>query len=291
MTPEITQAVACRDELGECPVWDPQSERLYWTDITGPTLCWYEPKTKRTHSWKLPKPIGSFALRQGGGMIVAMRANLATFDETTGAVTTIEGAVDLGDTRFNDGKCDRLGRFWVGTLDRHMRPDQAALYRVDPGFKVTRKDGPFTLGNGLGWSPDDKTMYFTDTRNFVIYAYDYDLARGEIANRRAFVRFDRQSTTRPDGLCVDSQGFVWVAMVHGWNVTRFDPTGKVERRIDLPVERPTSCAFGGPDLDVLYVTTSTLTLEPEALAKQPLAGSLLAVRTGITGLADPRFAG
>lgn len=282
--------VAAGDALGECPVWSAGEGRLYWTDVSAPALKWYQPATGTSGIRPLPKPLGAFVLRADEGMLAAFRAGLAYLDPATGAIEWHTEAVDLGDTRFNDGKCDAKGRFWVGTLDRQFRQGRAALYRVDRGLECRRMDGPFDLCNGLAWSPDNRAMYLTDTRAYAIYAYDFDLARGEIANRRLFVSF-AGARGRPDGCAIDTEGFLWSAEVHGWCLNRYDPNGRCERKVELPVERPTSCAFGGPDLATLFVTTSTMGLSPEALAGQPLAGGLLALDPGVKGLPEPRFAG
>lgn len=288
--PDVACVVAAGDALGECPVWSAADGRLYWTDISAPALKWYGPATGESGARPLLKPLGAFVLRAGGGMLAAFRAGLAYLDPATGTVDWHAEAVSLGDTRFNDGKCDAEGRFWVGTLDRQLREGRAALYRVDPGLKCRRMDGPFNLCNGIAWSPDNRTMYLTDTRAYAIYAYDFDLTHGEIANRRVFVSF-AGARGRPDGCAIDAEGFLWSAEVHGWCLNRFDPSGQLERKVELPIERPTSCAFGGPDFATLYVTTSSMGLRPEALAGQPLAGGLLALDPGVKGLPEPRFAG
>lgn len=293
---EAACAVPCKDGLGEAPLWCPREGRLYWVDVTTPSLSWFEPASGRTRTWPLPKPIGSFALREGGGVFMAFRTGLAFFDPDTGDVEWHREAVNPGEGRFNDGKCDRRGRFWVGSMDRKLERPVGALYRIEAGPSCVEMDRGFALSNGIGWSPDDRVMYFTDTRAHAIYAYDFDLGAGTIANRRVFATLGRpdrggKPVARPDGLTVDAEGFVWSAQVHGSNITRLDPKGRVDRVVELPVERPTSCAFGGAGLDVLYVTTSTMGLGEAELAKQPLAGSLLAVDVGVKGLPEPRFAG
>src|SRR5690606_20287098 len=169
-------------------------------------------------------------------------------------------------------------------------PDQGRLWRLDPDGRTYEMDRGFHVSNGLGWSPDDKTFYFTDTAKQTIYAYDFDLESGAIGNRRVFVTVP-ESEGKPDGLTVDAEGFVWSAHWDGWCVTRYDPEGKVERVINLPVPRPTSCVFGGPDLQTLFVTTARIRLSAAQLADAPLSGSVFAIDTGIKGLLDPMFAG
>ena len=312
---EVRCVVDCNNGLGECPVWCPEQQVLWWVDISKPSLSRLHPASGKVDTWPLPRTIGSFALRQGGGFLLAFRTGLATMAQPGAAIEWI----DLPDTRpadgrFNDGKCDSRGRFWVGSMDRNLTNPIGELYRIDGGSApagtavanpaadpaaaasgpahatCTVMDRGFTISNGLGWSPDQRTLYFTDSPPRRIYAYDFDAAAGTIANRRVFVQFD-DAPGRPDGCSVDAEGFVWVARVRGWRIDRYDPDGRLERTIDLPFERPTSLVFGGPDLTTLYVTSSTLTLTPEDLSKQPQAGGVFAIETGIKGQHEHRFAG
>lgn len=308
---EVRCVVDCNNQLGECPVWCPDQQVLWWVDISKPSLARLHPASGKVDTWPLPKTIGSFALRQGGGFLLAFRTGLATMAQPGAAIEWIElPGTRPADGRFNDGKCDSRGRFWVGSMDRNLTNPIGELYRIDgggapagmaaanaaaaasgpAGATCTAMDRGFTISNGLGWSPDQRTMYFTDSPPRRIYAYDFDAAAGTIANRRVFVQFD-DAPGRPDGCSVDAEGFVWVARVRGWRIDRYDPDGRLERTIDLPFERPTSLVFGGPDLTTLYVTSSTLTLTPEDLSKQPQAGGVFVIETGIKGQHEHRFAG
>lgn len=288
---EVRCIVDCKNVLGECPVWVPEEQVLWWMDISNPSLWHFDPASGKTQTWPLPKPIGSFALRKSGGFFLAGRAGLATMAGPDGPVEWIDMPnTRPADTRFNDGKVDSHGRYWVGSMDRNLTNPIGELYRVDPGFALTKMDSGFTISNGIGWSPDDKTMYFTDSPPRCIYAYDFDAAPGTLKNRRVFVQFD-DAPGRPDGLTVDAEGFVWSARVRGWRIDRYDPDGKLERTINLPFARPTSLVFGGPKLETLYITSSTLSLTDEELARQPQAGGIFAVETGIKGQHEHRFAG
>jgi L-arabinonolactonase len=290
MKHDVRCVVDCKDILGECGIWCPQDRVLWWIDVARPSLARLDPATGKVDNWALPKPVGSFALRRDGGFLLAFRSGLAMLDRPGGALQwhATPGA-RLDACRFNDGKCDRQGRFWVGTLDRNLKEPIGELYRIDPGFACITMDRGFTISNGLAWSPDQRTMYFTDTPARTIYAYDFDATAGQIANRRVFVRFDERPG-RPDGCTVDAEGFLWTARVDGWCVDRYAPDGRLDHCVELPVQRPTCVSFGGEALDTLYVTTSTLGLAEEELARQPLAGGLFAVRAGVTGIAEPRFA-
>jgi sugar lactone lactonase YvrE len=275
--------VDCANELGEGALWCPLEQRLWWIDIQKPTLWRWQPGGAVQH-WPLPKPPGSFALRKDGGFLFAFRSGLATLDKPGAEVKWLPG-LEPGDERFNDGKCDRAGRFWAGTMDRKLGSAIGRLYRVGTDFKVEPMDRGFTISNGIGWSPDDRTMYFTDTPSRRIYRYDFDAASGTIANRRVFVEVD-PGHGGPDGMTVDSQGCVWSAQFDRWCVNRYDPDGKLERSVRLPVQRPTTCMFGGPNLDTLYVTSAAM-----GLAGQENAGGLFALDPGVRGLPEPRFAG
>lgn len=288
---EVRCVVDCKNVLGECPVWCPDEQVLWWVDISNPSLARFDPASGSVQTWPLPKAIGSFALRRGGGFLMAFRSGFATMASPDAPVEWVEMPnTRPADGRFNDGKCDVAGRFWVGSMDRNLTNPIGELYRLDADYTCTRMDGGFTISNGLGWSPDNRTMYFTDSPPRTIYAYDFDVASGALENRRVFVEFDA-APGRPDGCTVDAEGFVWSARVRGWRIDRYDPDGKLERTIDLPFQRPTSLVFGGPRLETLYVTSSTLSLSEEDLAKQPLAGGVFAIETGIKGQPEYHFAG
>ncbi|MDQ5849732.1 MAG: SMP-30/gluconolactonase/LRE family protein [Pseudomonadota bacterium] len=281
---EATCVVDCRNVLGEGAVWCPLEQKLWWIDIAAPSLWTCDARGGRLAHWPLPKPPGSFALRRDGGFLFAFRNGLATLDKPGDEPQWLPGP-SLGEERFNDGKADRAGRFWTGTLDRKLASAIGRLYRLSPKFEVTPMDDGFTISNGIGWSPDDRTMYFTDTPSRRIYRYDFDPASGEIANRRVFVEVEA-GNGGPDGMTVDAEGGVWSAQFDRCCINRYTPDGKLERSVGLPVQRPTSCMFGGADLTTLYVTSASMDLAP-----QPFAGGLFALDPGVRGLPEPRFAG
>jgi L-arabinonolactonase len=288
---QATCAVDCKNVLGEGAVWCPRERLLWWIDISTPSLWRFDPRTKRVDHWSLPKPPGSFALRKNGGFLLAFRNGFATLDAPGGDLDWLElPDLKLGDERFNDGKVDRAGRFWAGTLDRKLGSAIGQLYRVEAGFRVTAMDRGFTISNGIGWSPDDRTMYFTDTPSRRIYRYDFDAATGGIANRRVFVEAD-PGHGGPDGMTVDAEGFVWSAQFDRWCIHRYAPDGRLDRAVRMPVQRPTTCMFGGADLATLYVTSARMDLTDAALAGQPQAGGVFALEPGARGLPEPRFAG
>lgn len=285
---KLKVAFAAEDKLGEGPVWSVGEQALYWVDIERPCLQRYHPETGAYTAWAMPSQIGSFALRQSGGAVVALRDGLYTFDLDSGALHNICRPEPERGTRFNDGKCDRYGRFWAGTMELKVAAPVGALYRLDGAGNCQLMRPNVTCSNGLGWSPDNRTMYYTDTPTRHIVAYDFDGETGQISHERIFAE---DSDGFPDGLTVDAAGYVWSAKWDGWKIVRYAPDGTVDREIPLPVQRPTSCTFGGPALNQLYITSASVGLSASERAEQPLAGSLLVLETDATGLPDALYAG
>jgi L-arabinonolactonase len=281
----------CEAGLGEGPLWCPLTQRLWWLDVADPHLYCADGQGRLLHQWKLPKYPGSMALRSDASVLLVFRHGPAVFHPDDGSVQWLEmPGLALGETRFNDGKCDRLGRFWCGTMDRRTERAIGSLYRMDDLQRITEMDSAFvTIANGIGWSPDNRTMYFADTPALCIYAYDYDLAQGSISNRRVFARFE-PGVGGPDGLTVDSEGGVWCAQFDRSAIVHLDPEGRLVKAIELPVQQPTSLMFGGPDLRTLFVTTARMHLSEEQLRMQPWAGHVLCLEPGVAGLAEPRCA-
>ena len=277
------------DILGEVPIWVAEESALYWIDVRRPALRRLNYLTGKTDVWVMPTLIGSFAVREGGGLLVALRDRIATFDLVTGQFETVAAPhSDKVDFRFNDGACDRQGRFWVGSMDDRLRTPVGTLYRIDR-TGCTPVLGGVAVSNSLCWSPDGRTMYFADGVDTVIWAFDYDPRSGTISNRREFARTPPNHL--PDGATVDAAGCVWCALYGGSVVNRYAPTGDCVLTIPLEVSLPTCVAFGGPKLTTLFITTARQRLAPEVLASQPLAGSLLSIETDVVGLPEPRFAG
>ncbi|MEV8468272.1 SMP-30/gluconolactonase/LRE family protein [Fluviibacterium sp. DFM31] len=283
-------AVPGMDFLAEGPHWSEAEGRLHWVDILAPSVVTGDPARGTRQQVELPELVGCVVPRVSGGFVVATETGVKLMDADGALRLLAEPEADIPGNRFNDGKCDRQGRFWVGSLAINTAPGHGNLWRIDADGSSHRMDSGIHISNGLGWSPDDRTMYFTDSGSREIFAYDFDAARGTIANRRVFVRLD-ESFGVPDGLTVDAEGHVWTACWDGWAVVRFDPQGKVDRVIDVPVPRPTSCTFGGPDLSTLFITTARIRLSSQVLAEAPLSGSLLSVDTGVRGQPETRFAG
>ncbi len=288
---EVACVAHTEDVLGEVPIWCPIDQALYWIDVFKPAINRLVPATGQLTRWTPPEKLGSFALRERGGLLLAARSGLAFYDPVGGDFESVlDPEPDLPDNLLNDGKCDRKGRFWVGSMDRALDNPTGRLHRFDPDRSCRNFERDIWIPNSIAWSPDDRCMYFADTRRQLIYAYDFDLEAGEIADRRVFASTEDQPGD-PDGSTVDREGFLWNAQWDGSRLVRYAPDGRVDRVVELPVSRPTSCAFGGAELDILYVTTATFRLGDEARAEQPFAGGLLAIDPGVRGLPEPRFAG
>ncbi len=266
------------DILGECPLYDAATDTLYRVDITGRALRARGIATGDEREWPVPLEPGSVALRAGGGLVLALEDALWSLDPATGAVAKL---VDItgGDGRvaLNDGRCDAAGRFWVGSYDRAETAAIGCLYVVDVDGAVTTALTGVTVGNGVDWSPDGSVAYFTDSAGEIVAM---DVRDGVPGPPRRFAYDDDCS---PDGLVVDAEGYVWSTKWDGWRIVRYAPDGRVDRTIELPVQRPTAATFGGPALDTLYVTTATYGLDAAARAAQPLAGLVLAVDVGVSG--------
>ena len=281
-----------RSLLGEGPCWSPRDGALYWVDILTPSIHRFDTSTAQDTEIKLGAMVSLAIPKATGGLLVATPGGLMTFDDATKRLSLLcHPEADRPGNRYNDGKCDRMGRLWVGSLDMGTAANRGNLFRVDPDGNWKKMDTGFTVANGLGWSPDNKRMYFTDSTRRTIYAYDFDLLSGNIANRRNFITL-RANEGTPDGLTVDEEGCLWVAVWDAWRVSRYSPQGEELLRIRMPVPRPTSCCFGGPDLDTLYVTSASVRLNEDALRAAPLSGSLFAIKIpGVRGLPETTFAG
>lgn len=285
---EVERVLRIGNRLGEGSLWSVDEGVLYWVDIEGNRLYRFRPADGTLESFDTGLPVGALGLRASGGLVMATKNGFAFWDPHTLSLTFIaDPEADKPEARFNDGAVDRRGRFWAGTLAPGAT---SSLYRLDPDLTVHTMETGITASNGIGWSPDNRTMYFTDTRRKTIYAYDFDVATGHISNRRSFV-FTPDEEGVPDGLAVDSEGFIWSARWGGWKVSRYDPSGKLEREVRLPVQYPTSCAFGGDRLDELYVTSARTRVSEEQIREQPFAGDLFRLKTGTRGLPEPKFAG
>lgn len=272
--------LTARNKLGEGPLWHAGEGALYWVDIESNSFHRYFVGTGEQETFQVDQPVGFLAFRSSGDLFLGLKEGLAIWDFSTGEYhLTHQPEKDRENARFNDGKVGPGGRLWAGTLGED---DSSCLYRLDLDGSLKVMETGVKISNGLDWSPDRQVMYYTDSPRRLIYKYDYDLLSGSIGNRRVFVEVP-EGEGFPDGLCVDSEGCIWSAHWDGWRVTRYSPAGKIERVIYLPVQRPTSCAFGGKDLNQLFITSAWTGLNEVDRREQPLAGDLFKVGTIIKG--------
>lgn len=278
-------------EVGESPLWDAGSQELLWVDIPQGRVHRSDVSSGQSRSVNVGQPVGAVALRAGGGLIGALRDGFAFIEPGTGAVELV-ASVERGvhANRMNDGKCDRVGRFWAGTMAEDMRPGAGSLYRLDPDLRTVQILDDVSVSNGLAWDSDDSTMYFIDSGTGGIDAFDYDAETGAISNRRRIVDVEPELGL-PDGMTIDSEDCIWVAVWGGWQVRRYTPEGSLDTVVELPAAQVTSCTFGGQDLDLLFVTSAATGVGDGERRKQPHAGAVFRVDPGVTGVAPSPFLG
>jgi len=279
--------------VGEGPVWDDSSGTLVWVDIMSQVVHRFDPATGQDRAIDVGQPVGAAVLRRDGkGLVLALRDGFGLLDYGSGQVQMVADVeADVSTNRMNDGKCDPSGRFWAGTMPfSPTRGSTAgALYRLDPDFRVSRMLGGVTLSNGLGWSPDGRLMYYIDSMTQGLDVFDFAPADGSIGNRRRLISISPDEGL-PDGMTVDAEGGLWIALHGSGTLRRYTPDGRVDRVVRVPPAMVTCCAFGGPDLTDLYITTMSLGLSEADRRAQPLAGALFRCRPGLRGLPPHRFA-
>jgi sugar lactone lactonase YvrE len=277
--------------LGECPLWSMQEQALYWVDINAPSLNRFDPATGRNVAMPMPEAIGSYAFREGGGFVVALRSGLWLCD-ADGKLErrVVDPPYDMRHYRFNDGRCDPQGRFVVGTMHERRDTATAALYRVDRDFTITELFAGMTISNGLAWSPEGATMYHADTPTRTVYAFDYDAATGTPTRRRVFSQWTG-TDERPDGGTTDSAGHYFAALYGDGRLVELAPDGMPVAEHTLPARCPTMCAFGVPVLRTLYVTTARQKRDAAELARYPQSGGIFAMRVDTPGRPEVRFRG
>lgn len=288
----IDCVVNAGDQLGETPLWCVRSQSLLWIDIEKPKVQRFVPGSGAHDVYPIAGNfLGSLAFRSGGDLLLAIDAGLYTYSPGQGEPKLFRQIEPPEiDTRLNDGRADARGRFWVGSMDNQLSRPNGSFYRIDPDGSVQRLFSDIIVTNTVAISPDQKTLYVSDTRRFTIWAFDLDADDGALSNRRVFVDFTG-TRDRPDGACVDTDGCLWNALFAGHRVVRYAPNGHIDRSIDLPVTNPTCVCFGGVDLRTLYVTSARKFLTDTQLADEPLAGGLFALTPGAQGLPEYCFGG
>jgi sugar lactone lactonase YvrE len=285
---QVEVVVAAEAELGEGPVWDARSGRIVWVDTLGRQVHLHDPATGATESISTPLDVGAIVPRRAGGFMAALQDGFwVVGDGPARRVANVPEA--RAELRFNDGKCDPAGRFWAGTMAYDEVSPVGALYRLDRDGSVARVLDGVTISNGLAWGRDGTTIYYIDTPTRRVDAFAYDAATGEIANRRTAIEIP-SAAGWPDGMTIDADDGLWVALWGGSALHRY-VKGQLDRVVALPVSQPTSCAFGGPNLDDLYITSAWKGLSPAARREEPLAGCLLRIRPDVRGTAAISYDG
>lgn len=278
-----------RAELGEGPLWDDRRRRLLFVDIMRGHMHEFDPVSGADRVVRFPWPVGAVALQENGDWLLASAGGFHTADAQTGEARLIAPVeADRPANRMNDGYVDARGRFWAGTMNMRDAPNEGTLYRLDPDGSVSPMIAGVSISNGIDWSPDNRTAYYVDTPTGRVDAFDFDLEAGALSRRRPFAEVPTNAGF-PDGLVVDADGGVWVCLWQGGVVRRYDPNGRLDTIIPVPATQVTKCAFGGPDLDELFITTAWIGLNDIERADQPLAGGLFRCRPGYRGRAANRF--
>jgi sugar lactone lactonase YvrE len=287
---KVETAVAAADMLGETPLWCDRSGRLWWIDIDRQLHQSFDPATGAHETTHYDcRSLGSQALTSDGSHILAYDLSLRRRDQAGGSPHHFCDVEQGLDNRLNDGRVDARGRLWIGTMDNELHRPNGALYRIDGDGAVTRMFGEVIVSNGIAFSPDSRTLYFTDTRRYCTWSFDFDLDDGTIGNRRLFADYTA-SGERPDGACVDVDGGIWTAFFSGGRIARYRPDGTIDTIIPMPVTNPTCVCFGGEDLKTMFVTSARKFLDPVQLSREPDAGHLFAIQDIAQGLPEHRFA-
>ncbi|TKB43066.1 SMP-30/gluconolactonase/LRE family protein [Thalassotalea mangrovi] len=287
----LTQLCSHRGVVPEGPVWSAEEQCLYWPDIVTQTLCRFVPGSGELSTYALDFQFSALALAGAGRLVLAANDSLYHFNVHTQQCRQIISKIGVGqENRLNDGKVDAAGRFWLGSLREGLAQPTGKLVSVSDDLTVHVKDTNYTAANGLGWSPCNRYFYIIETVSQILYRYDFDLATGEITNKSVFIDFNGEQG-KPDGMCVDAQGNLWIAMWDGWQVLCYSHEGKLLGSVPVPMPRPTCVTFGGRDLDTLFISTASYGLSEKDYQQMPWAGSILCGKPGVQGIASHPFKG
>lgn len=290
-TDDLELVLDASADLGEAPVWDAAARRVIWVDITKGVVHRFDPRAGRDEAFEVGQPVGAAVPTASGRLAIAVSDGFARLDPATGRIERLaEVESNVPETMMNDGKCDPAGRFWAGTKDVVGRRPLGSLYRLERDHTVARILSGVTISNGLGWSPDQRTMYYIDSATYGIDAFDFEPQSGSVSNRRRLVELPR-AWGLPDGMTVDEEGLLWVAFWEGSAIRRLAPDGRLASVVEMPVSLVTSCTFGGDDLSDLYVTSARTGLSDAQLRTEPNAGGLFRLRPGVRGLSQQAYTG
>ncbi len=288
--PQVVLDHVC--ELGEGPVWDEANQRILWLDIRKGEIHQHKIHTNQHHIFNAGEMVGCIAPRENGGLVSGLENGIAFIDMEKNIVQHIINPEEGLNNRFNDGKCDAAGRFWVGTMSKKQEENKGNLYVMETDLSVKKKIENVTLSNGIAWNADNTIMYYINTPTNYIFAFDYNIETGDINNQRVVIDLTHESG-HADGMTIDEEGMLWIALYGGWRVARYDPnTGNFIHAIEMPVENVTCCTFGGADMNDLYITTASQNMSEELLQQQPHAGKLFVVKNcGVKGMPPQKFKG
>ena len=284
---EVKLLVDAKAKIGEGPIWDDKLQKLLWIDILGNALFVYDPVDGSNLHFDIGQMVGTVVPWRDNEVMLAIQNGFASYNLKTQQLSLIiDPEADKPNNRFNDGKCDPAGRFWAGTMALKDQINEGALYSLNTDYTVSKKFGDVAISNGIVWSLNHKTMYYIDSLAYNVRAFDYDIDTGDIGNERIIIKIEGMGA--PDGMTIDEEGMLWVAQFNGSCVCRWHPqTGELLQTIQLPASRITACAFGGSELDTLYITSAAL----DGIPGEPSAGGLFAVKPGVRGMPAHRFGG
>lgn len=287
---QVKAVIEIKSELGEGAFWDHRQQQLYWIDIVAKKVYIYDPASQKNRAFDTPSSVGTVVPKNKDEAVIALEDGIYMLNTNSGNITLLSDVeADMPFNRFNDGKCDPNGNFWIGSMHWEQSAPKANLYKVEPTGKATKMLDSVTISNGIVWTGDKKTMYYIDTPTGYIRAFDFDDKTSSISNERIAVVIP-VSLGFGDGMTIDSEDKLWVGLWNGNAVARFDPlTGKLMRKIEVPAHNVTSCSFGGKNFDTLYITTSSLDMTEEETKKYPLAGYVFEVQPGVEGVAGNYF--
>lgn len=290
ITDKLELALDVKAQIAEGPFWDQSQQKLYWVDILEKTINIFNPASSENKIMQLEKMVGALIPAENRKLLVALEDGLYLIDpQTLEKEFLVNPDTNTDQTRFNDGKCDRRGRFWVGTMDLEENRRLGALYCLDQELDLTEKLNEVKISNGLAWSLDNQTMYYIDSPTRKVFAFDYDLETAQITNKRVIIEIPEAEGV-PDGMTIDAEGKLWIAHFGGAQVSRWDPeTGEKMDKVELPVSNVTSCAFGGENMDKLYITTARVDLKDKEQEEQPYAGGIFRYQAGVKGLVAHKF--
>jgi sugar lactone lactonase YvrE len=289
---KVKLVIDAKAELGEGPIWDDEKRLLYWLDINNKEVHIYNPEASTDRVIRMEQMIGTIVPGKFGRLVLATENGFYFLDDETEELSFItDPENDIPGNRFNEGKCDPAGRFWAGTMGLNAENGVGNLYCLDTDLSVTRKLKGVSISNGIAWSLDNNKMYYIDTPTGEVWEFNYEIKTGDISNKKVVVTIPEEEGM-PDGMTIDSEGMIWVAQWGGWKVSRWNPkTGERLSEVKLPAAQVTACAFGGKNLDELYITTARTGLKEKDIDKQPYAGGLFRVKTDVKGIRGNKFKG